>query len=319
MANYPKISIITPSYNQGEFLEKTILSVIGQEYPNLEYIIVDGGSADNSVEIIKKYESKITYWVSEKDKGTYDANNKALEKVTGDYWCVVNSDDLLLPNSLHTLGRYINEQPKQKWFCGGVQYIDEHGIETGRELPKPNNPVAGFTFLRGTWVSHPTVFLHRDLITEVGSFHKWHLMDLNYWLRLEKAGYSPFIIPEYIAALRLHSNCKSNDRIKLQGEYMKIYNTFVSENNLSNHPDVKVSSKQLYIYNTKMENENYVVNRNEQPPANTLFKLLVKEPSVLTKKWYWGLVKRMLFGVHKNDPLLSLYDQKDNKSNWENK
>src|SRR4051812_15937537 len=104
---YPKISIITPSYNQGEFIERTILSVLDQKYPNLEYIIIDGGSTDNTVEIIKKYEDKIAYWISEKDKGTYEANNKGLDKITGDYWCVVNSDDLLIEGALETIAEII--------------------------------------------------------------------------------------------------------------------------------------------------------------------------------------------------------------------
>src|SRR5690554_2143132 len=97
---FPKISIITPSYNQAQFLEKTILSILDQNYPNLEFIIIDGGSTDGSIDIIKKYEDRLTYWVSEKDKGTYDANNKGLEKITGDWWCVVNSDDVLFTNAL---------------------------------------------------------------------------------------------------------------------------------------------------------------------------------------------------------------------------
>lgn len=93
MTDYPKISIITPSYNQGKYLERTILSVLQQNYPNLEYIIIDGGSTDNSVEIIKKYESKIAYWTSEKDRGQSHAINKGLRKVTGDIVAWINSDD----------------------------------------------------------------------------------------------------------------------------------------------------------------------------------------------------------------------------------
>ena len=92
--NYPKISIVTPSFNHAQFLEETILSVISQNYPDLEYIIIDGGSTDGSVEIIKKYEQYLTYWISEPDNGQSDALNKGFTRATGDIYGWLNSDDL---------------------------------------------------------------------------------------------------------------------------------------------------------------------------------------------------------------------------------
>ncbi len=91
--NYPKISIVTPSFNHAQFLEETILSVITQNYPNLEYVIIDGGSTDGSVDIIKKYEKHLTYWVSEPDNGHGDALNKGFAKSTGEIMAWINSDD----------------------------------------------------------------------------------------------------------------------------------------------------------------------------------------------------------------------------------
>ena len=96
---YPKISVITPSYNQGIYIEETIQSVLNQNYPNLEYIIIDGGSNDSTVEVIKKYESKIDFWVSEKDKGQADAINRGFAKATGDILCWLNSDDYFFPDN----------------------------------------------------------------------------------------------------------------------------------------------------------------------------------------------------------------------------
>ncbi|HRO85547.1 MAG TPA: glycosyltransferase family 2 protein [Niabella sp.] len=122
-----KISIITPSYNQGEFIEDTILSVIGQGYDNYEYIIIDGGSKDDTVEIIKKYESKIYYWVSEKDKGQTDAINKGMKKATGDIVCWINSDDVLLPNALNIVANYFNRNADLEFLNGLSIEIDRKG------------------------------------------------------------------------------------------------------------------------------------------------------------------------------------------------
>ena len=115
---YPKISIITPSFNQGEYIEKTITSILDQNYPNLEYIIMDGGSSDNTIEIIKKYEGKITFWLSEPDKGQTDAINKGFEKCTGDIITWLCSDDYYEPKVLFEIEKVFRENPEINLVCG---------------------------------------------------------------------------------------------------------------------------------------------------------------------------------------------------------
>ncbi|MBP9014346.1 MAG: glycosyltransferase [Smithella sp.] len=122
---WPKISIVTPSYNQGQFLEETIRSVLLQNYPNLEYIIIDGGSSDNSVEIIKKYEQWLTYWVSEPDNGQSDAINKGLKKVTGEVFNWLCSDDYLEPYALLDIGQKLNQNTTENAYCGRCRYWNE--------------------------------------------------------------------------------------------------------------------------------------------------------------------------------------------------
>lgn len=130
-SNIPKISIVTPSYNQGRFLEKTILSVLEQKYPNLEYIIVDGGSSDNSVDIIKKYESRIHYWVSEKDNGQTHAINKGLKVATGDIIGWINSDDLYVGGTFRRVAREIMKDDGWILIHGDRIIIDENGNVSG--------------------------------------------------------------------------------------------------------------------------------------------------------------------------------------------
>lgn len=111
-----KISIVTPSYNQGAFLEGTIVSVLGQNYPNLEYIVIDGGSADNSLETIKAYDEQLTYWCSEPDQGQYDAINKGFAKSTGEIMAWLNSDDLYTPDVFKTVAEIFSEHPEIEWL-----------------------------------------------------------------------------------------------------------------------------------------------------------------------------------------------------------
>lgn len=111
-----KISIVTPSYNSGRFIERTILSVIGQSYSNYEYIVVDGGGQDETLSIIKKYEEKLAYWVSEPDQGQYDAIQKGLDRATGDILCWLNSDDMLLPEALSVVATIFQQLPEVEWM-----------------------------------------------------------------------------------------------------------------------------------------------------------------------------------------------------------
>ncbi len=122
-----KLSIITPSFNQGRFLEETILSVLNQGYQPLEYIVIDGGSTDESVSIIRRYEDKLAYWVSEKDRGQVHAINKGLEKATGDILAFINSDDVYLPGAFNAVISHFEEHPQSEWVCGDtIMFGDGH-------------------------------------------------------------------------------------------------------------------------------------------------------------------------------------------------
>jgi glycosyltransferase involved in cell wall biosynthesis len=163
--DYPKITIITPSYNQGQFLEETILSVLGQNYPNLEYFVIDGGSTDNSVEIIKKYESKINYWVSEKDNGQSEAINKGLKRATGEIINWINSDDMHTPGSLHHVAEKFKET-NALCVCGPItMFRDEKKWEF--ESAYNSGESMKSVFGRDSF-NQPGTFFHRDVIAKMG-------------------------------------------------------------------------------------------------------------------------------------------------------
>lgn len=126
--DYPKISIVTPVFNQVKYLEETILSILNQNYPNLEYIIIDGGSTDGTIDIIKKYESQLAYWVSEPDKGMYDALQKGFDHSTGEIMGWLNADDIFLPKSLFAIAKSFVNNPEANWITSHHTVIDKNGV-----------------------------------------------------------------------------------------------------------------------------------------------------------------------------------------------
>lgn len=208
--NYPKITIITPSYNQGQFLEETIRSVLLQNYPNLEYIIIDGGSTDNSVEIIKKYEVWIDYWVSEPDNGQAHAINKGLKIATGDIFNWLNSDDTFRKNALFEVGRAFLDKKLH------VAAFREYHLSNNQVVRKTKGTTIADS-LEATIVQfhidQPSTFFRLNHFVKIGQLQEslHYLFDAEMWIRyllingLE--GCKKFNI--YTTNFRLHNNSKT--------------------------------------------------------------------------------------------------------------
>src|SRR3954447_3859663 len=127
-ATLPKISVVTPSFNQAEYLEETLRSVLDQEYTNLEYIVIDGGSTDGSVDIIRRYEDRLAYWVSEPDQGQYDALNKGFARTTGEIMAWLNSDDKYLDWTFSSVAEAMSKLPEIEWLTSQFQFFwDQKG------------------------------------------------------------------------------------------------------------------------------------------------------------------------------------------------
>jgi glycosyltransferase involved in cell wall biosynthesis len=203
-----RITVVTCSYNQGRFLEDTVLSVVNQGYPNLEYMIFDGGSKDNSVEIIKKYEQYLAHWVSEPDEGQSDALSKGFDRATGDILCWLCSDDLLEPGTLHEVGRFFAEHPEVDVVFGDARFIDEAGVVT-RQFK--TFPFSSWLLLNtANYIPQPSTFWRRRIYDRVGGLDKsLHLsMDLDLWLRFGSVSL-PRHIPRYWSRMRYYPQNKS--------------------------------------------------------------------------------------------------------------
>jgi len=207
--NYPKISIVTPSYNQAQFLERTILSVLNQNYPNLEYIIIDGGSTDGSVEIIKRYEKYLTYWVSEKDKGQTDAINKGFQRSTGKIIAWLNSDDTYLPETFYKIMKSFKQNPEADLIFGNIYFVNEHDKKIG-ELKFTEFDFETLIYEGGNL--HQTgTFWTRKIYEKVGGLDADYkfCMDYDFFCRVANAG-KLYHIRDFLANFRIHANAKSS-------------------------------------------------------------------------------------------------------------
>jgi glycosyltransferase involved in cell wall biosynthesis len=201
----PKLTIITPSYNQAAYIGQTIESVRTQDYPDVEHIIVDGGSSDDTVEILGRYEHLI--WISEKDRGQADALNKGLALATGDIIGWINSDDYYEKDAFKTVADCFSD-PSTMWIVGNLNYVDDHGSHT---VPDKSPEVTYGRLLRNPdIVRQPPTFFRRSFLDRAGGWNAefFMVMDFDLWVRLAKLS-PPSMVDKNLAYFRLHSEQKS--------------------------------------------------------------------------------------------------------------
>ena len=206
--NQPLVSIITPSYNQARFLEATIRSVLDQDYPNIEYLVVDGGSTDGSLEIIQRYASRLAWWVSEPDRGQTDAINKGFGRATGQILAWLNSDDIYQPGAIREAVNYLQANPDVGMVYGDTSFIDEHGSTIGMFPARQTD----LRRLRQGYVHIPqqASFFRTSFWRQVGPLDPsfYFAMDYDLWVRL--AGVTRLVYyPRLWAGFRLHGDAKT--------------------------------------------------------------------------------------------------------------
>ncbi len=217
-----KISIVTPSYNQGRFIEETIKSVIEQDFNDFEYIVMDGGSSDETIEILKKYNDSIK-WFSKKDKGQSDAINQGLKLATGDIVAYINSDDFYLSGTFRKVANYFNNNPKAKILTGDYTIIDEFGNKNQRVVAQYKKLLRQFPSLNmlsfANFIIQPSTFWRRSLLEEIGYFNEdlHYVMDYEYWMRVLQK-YDLHVLPDTLSVFRIHSLSKGGHQFEKQFE-----------------------------------------------------------------------------------------------------
>lgn len=205
----PLVTIVTPSFNQAEYLEATLRSVVEQDYPNIEFIVVDGGSTDGSVDIIKRYADKLAWWVSEPDRGHMDALNKGYARATGEILAWINSDDILYPGAVREGVEAMLAHPDAAMVYGEADYIDPQGRVIGRFRARQTD----YKRLLQGYVHIPqqSTFFRTKHYRQVGPLNEdyWFAFDYDLWVRLAKVAPLVYLPGRLWSAYRLHGASKT--------------------------------------------------------------------------------------------------------------
>lgn len=223
---WPRISIVTPSFNQGQFIEETILSVIGQHYPNLEYIVMDGGSSDNTVEVIKKYEKHISHWQSAKDNGQSAAINDGFGRATGDIVAWLNSDDFYFPGTLHYVATQLDIS-RSEILLGNCFHFFQNSAQTwGSDVAAHH---ANSNLLLCDYIIQPSSFWTQQTWKQVGQLNEdlHFVFDWDWYIRARQASIGFKTSQKYLSAYRFHEAHKSGGGgAKRRDEIAEIYTNY---------------------------------------------------------------------------------------------
>lgn len=230
MSTTPKLSVITPSYNQAGFIEETIKSVLVQNYPNLEYIIIDGGSTDGTVDIIERYTENLSYYISEKDQGQADAINKGFKVATGDIICWINSDDIFEPNAFQNVIKAFNNNNSN--FIYGDGWLFGQGIRLHNKYAKVKPGIVTEDILKYCDPLHqPSTFWTRNVLDEVGFLDEdlHYVLDWEFFIRISQK-FPLTYIPFPFSGYRIHQDCKTESgNLKRSTEIIKTIQKYAPE------------------------------------------------------------------------------------------
>lgn len=307
MRNLPLVSLVTPSYNQAAFLEQTIRSILYQDYPHIEYLVIDGGSSDGSIEIIQRYDHRLAFWVSEPDCGQAEAINKGLRRARGEILGWLNADDILLPGTVQLAVDTFQKQPEIDVFYGHLERIDA----AGHRVPTPNLPKDRVNFSKEfvigeCLVNQPGSFWRRSVMDRVGlldeSLH--YGLDYEYWIRMALAGAVFQRVPHTVAFFRLSPASKTvSQSAAMACEQLAILERTLKREDLSQELGISPAAIQMKAQQAKSRISlhafyGYAGERRWAAAMQWLWRGLRHDPLVLfERRWFelaWAGLRRRI-------------------------
>lgn len=283
MTDTPLVTIVTPSFNQARFLEQTMRSVFEQDYPNIEYMVADGGSTDGSVDLIQKYSDRLKWWVSEKDNGQADAINKGFTRASGEIIAWINSDDYYMPGAVASAVKALADHSEVGMVFGNVRVVDE----TEKVLNQLAYDDWGLADLMSFHIiGQPAVFMRREVLEKVGhldqSFHL--LLDHQLWIRLASEAGMQYI-PELWASAHYHEDCKNLAMAASFGsEAQRIVQWMQSSDQ---YRSLFQQNRKQILAGAERLNAFYLLDAKEYPASfRAYWKALWLKPSVVRPEWY---------------------------------
>lgn len=289
MSHYPVISIVVPSFNQGRYIGETLSSLVNQDYPALELIVMDGGSKDESADVIRSYEKHIKYWVSEKDRGQTHAINKGLQHVTGELFNWINSDDVLEPGALHHLAGLMKEHPEKNLFIGKTRFFNSAGTIRNSVSIVFNRPEITLGYGQ---VNQPAMFYRTQTLNEFLPLNESlnMCMDLDLWMRyLVRYDDRSLLETDFcLAGFRFHDESKTMSTVN---PFRKERDVLYAQLYSAAHSNATVAASEPYYHLWKADE--LLLEENFKASSESLDKVPFLRLSFSGKRRYLGIKRRL--------------------------